>query len=68
MEMDNDYSEYIEKNEDENFILVKTLVDHYLHSFGQEYNLFYEVNQRNHLIIKSYNTIRKKYLCSPNSR
>lgn len=65
---DIDYTEFIEQNTDLNFILVKSLVDDFLYRWGEEYSIFYEINQRNHLIIKTYNLVKKKYLCSPNTR
>ncbi len=65
---DVDYTEFIETNEDKDFILVRSIVDDCLYRWGEEYDIFYEINHRNHLIIKTYNLIRKKYLCGPNTR
>lgn len=68
MESENDYNAIIEKSDDENIILIKELVDYYIHKFGEYSIKYYDLNKRNNVIIKSYELIRKKYLCGPNAR
>ena len=54
----------IENTTDENLIMIRSLVDHYIILFKQNFDL----DERNHIIMDSFKLIQKKYLASPNSK
>lgn len=62
--MDSKLTEIIDNNTDEHFIMVRTLVDHYIVVLS----LGYTHPQRNEIILEVFKRLEKNYLANPNSK
>jgi hypothetical protein len=51
------------------FIIVKEVVDHYIHLFTTKYNVSpFSMDDRNTLLLETFNLMKKNVLASPNSK
>lgn len=62
--MDSELNKKIEKTIDENLLIIKSLVDHFIILFNQKY----DIDERNLVIMACYELVQKKFLGSPNSK
>jgi len=62
--MESDLNKKIELSTNENLIIIKSFVDHYLINF----DIKCDINERNLLIMKIFDIVIKRYLASENSK
>lgn len=62
--MDSELTKSINDNTNEYFIMVRTLVDHYI----VELSLNYNYTERNEIILEVFKRLEKNYLANPNAK
>jgi len=62
--MESETNNLIDNTKDEDLIIIKSVVDYNIVNFGLNYSL----EQRNQIILKIYDMVRKKYIATNNSK
>jgi hypothetical protein len=62
--MESELTKSIDNNTNEYFVMVRTLVDHYI----VELSLNYGYTERNQIILEVFKRLEKNYLANPNTK